>query len=223
MPQLPLDDLQISQPTEPATPIWAPTSGVPMLARILAYTFGGFMLLAFFVSCLSHPAPDIPNVPTTWNTLVLKQGSSVPYPREWHPYHVQDATGETLLSFDAISLLPSAEYSNGIELYPTHIEIIMLQLPANSEIARKSTVNRYISQVLDRRLENFNLQGGEAMLDSDENVPFIFGERRNPMSGEWTVLLHDGLALVLVGCANPEGWQATQLILHEMASRVAWK
>jgi hypothetical protein len=124
--------------------------------------------------------------------------------------------GDAVLSVDSIALLPDPAY-------PTHIEMVMMKVPDDPSMPVRQILNKQVYSVMKNNYADISLQGGDTVLDADTNVTFNYTLNKEPMVGEWCVLQHKQLALVLIGSANPEGWTATQLILREMASRVVWK
>jgi hypothetical protein len=65
------------------TPLWAPTPGVPILARVLSYTFACLMLLTLGLTCGMQRPLSTPGAPRAWYRFSSKIGYAISYPVGW--------------------------------------------------------------------------------------------------------------------------------------------
>ena len=217
----PADEMEITVPASPATPVWAPNPGVPIVARMLAYCFGALVLLTIIATVLSTPAPDVPKYPARWSTLHLSAKCAVPYPEGWYTFDLQPAADSGIDAAQSIALLPNNKYP--VQEYPVRVEALLVEVPAGRK--RNDMVqalNDYVLKMLRQRLKTFEMAGDGGASDADADIAFTFTQDKQPMRGEWMIYLHGDAALILVAFASPEGWMATQVILHEMGTGVKW-
>ena len=213
--KLSADELGMEQGTGSTVPVWAPNPGVPIMARILAYTFGGLMLLTFIANCMTKPAADIPKFPKAWEVLQLP-GCGVPYPQGWHlsPQEVQQ--GSAILSHHLVTLLPA-------QVSPVRVEVIAQEIPTNM---MPSTVVHLLNEgvrqnLVARQYEHFSVEqdGGSY---TDVGAAFTYLQGQTEITGEWMILTNDKYAVIFIGFAATEGWPAMQVILREMAAQIKW-
>ncbi len=83
----------------PHGPIWAPTPGVPVAARVLSYTFAALVGMVLLMSFLARRPPDMPIPPDKWEQYKSSMGYIVPYPADWvkeGPEKREDLNGELI-------------------------------------------------------------------------------------------------------------------------------
>jgi len=192
-----------------AMPVWAPNPGVPVIARMLAFIFGGLMLLTVFATCLTPRAPDIPPIPnaeTDWRRLDTKNGCVLYYPRGWIPEPQSDGEQFNM----QFSLCPGSL---------VQVTAILEEATPNTEYLATDQINSRLEADLQDKLDNFTLTEGTLTTIAANGRAFTFTKYNRPMSGAWVIQPEGRFLLCLIGFAPRDGWEATQIIISQMATK----
>jgi len=215
MPTFPTDEFEMTASARRPAPVWSPNPGVPIIARVLAYTFGGLMLLTIIATCLTPRAVDIPSLPNSesdWSSLPVENGCILYYPRGWviQPQE-DDAAGERFQV--QFSLYPNS---------PVQVTAMLEELPPDAGDSIAQQKNDWLEATLRRqqKYKNLILTDGALSTFADNSRAFTFTLENRPMSGAWVIQSRGRFLLSLIGFAPRQGWQETQLIVSQMASRV---
>jgi hypothetical protein len=214
----PPEDFEMTASTKAPAPVWSPNPGVPLVARLLAYTFGGLMLLTIFATCLTPRADDVPPIPsaeTDWSSLDAGDGCILYYPRGW---------SAALQEGDAHPDKEGYQLEVNFSLYPNspvQVMAILEDLPLNSEYLVIQQQNDWLEKKLlgQRHIRNFTLFDGVLTSISTNGQAFTFTLDNRPMSGAWLIQPKGRFLLSLIGFAPRKGWEATQIIISQMAEK----
>ncbi len=205
------------QPAKPSEasraqmPVWSPTPGVPIISRIMAYSFGALMLLtAILEFTLSRPPDTIapPKTQADWKFYHSSMGCSVPYPGEWLFTMTTGEHGER-----ANMALRTKHF--------TQVTVISRTLSAPLDEAQYDGFQHGFEQSLSSSFAHFAatdtcpLKIGQLHRFTFDDSGFFSTEA---MSGGWA-LLTSGNCLVQVVAVSPRvNWPDFEKIVVDMAN-----
>jgi len=205
----PADELEITKPAQKAMPVWAPNPGVPIIARILAYTFGGLMLLTLFTTCFTPRADDVPPIPQTeqdWTALKTQNGCVLYYPHDWS---IDQKSVENQLQVNC-SLIPGS---------PVRVEILLQESSDNESYLAVEQIRSQLEKVLPKEFQNFALSDEALTMISSNGQAFTFTYNGKPMSGAWVIEPKGRFVLCMIGFAPRDSLKATELIVSQMLKK----
>jgi hypothetical protein len=217
-PQLPPDPEPLHQ-----GPIWAPTPGVPVVARILAYTFAALLTLAVLMSFLVRRPPDLPVPPAKWDQYKSTMGYVLPYPAEWvkqGPVKKQEWNGELVQFF-----MPTI----GNPL--TALFCLAIDVDANTE--DQNIARELATQLGAVREKRFTTAGSNAFTgyltndapDADpaglHTFTFRTTRRGQAMTGAWCLLRRGHRFVYLEGMAPAAGKGVMDAMVTQIAKATA--
>ncbi|MHB9025598.1 MAG: RING finger protein [Armatimonadota bacterium] len=203
-------ELKHEESTPPAhTPIWAPNPGVPIVARILAYTFGLLMLLVTYQTFARERPPDSAPIPGKWSSFESAQGMTIPYPEGWF---VAEDTRENVVR---LMLMPGS---------PVRVDILSAESRNESVQLTPEMIRPGFEEKL-QQIKGYEPQTGVTTDDTALEMHAFRFVTRGPrgslaMSGAWTMRARDQQVLILVATAPREGWQTTERIFSHIADNL---
>lgn len=203
------DELEITKPAQKAMPVWAPNPGVPIIARILAYTFGGLMLITLFATCLSPRADDVPPIPQIeqdWTALKTQNGCVLYYPRDWS---IEQETADNQLRVNC-TLIPGS---------PVQVMILLQESSENDSYLVVGQIRSQLEKMLPEKLKNFTLSDEALTMISSNGQAFTFTDHNKPMSGAWVIEPKGRFVLCVLGSAPRDSLKATELIISQMLKK----
>lgn len=203
------DELEYTKPAQQTMPVWAPNPGVPTIARILAYTFGGLMLLTLFATCLTPRADDSPPIPKTeqdWAALKTHNGCVLYYPRGWA---VEQETIDNRVQVNC-ALIPGS---------PVQVMILLQETSEHDGFLAVGQIRSQLEKMLPERLDDFTLSDKTLTIISSNGQAFTFTDRGKPMSGAWVIEPRGRFVLCVMGQAPRSSWRQTELIVSQMAKK----
>jgi hypothetical protein len=196
------------------TPLWAPTPGVPLLARVLSYCFAGAMVLTIIASCGSWRPISLPSPPTAWKTFTSSHGYTIPYPSDWRAVDSTEYGGDD----DLLTLDPGT---------PVQVLISPEELDAPAAGRRLANIEQQLAEGLDGSefgVHDYQPTGvrgatGEHyftgyIVDKHNEMPFR--TRHVAVEGLWTVRGVGHTALVVIAFAPVQGWETMAGIVTHM-------
>ncbi|MHB9132163.1 MAG: RING finger protein [Armatimonadota bacterium] len=210
---------QEEPPPAPLVPVWAPNPGVPLTARLLAYTFAGFMLLALLLAIVTKRPPDVPPLPedNQWETYTVDSQFTIQYPTGWIVDKEQDEE-ET----DLVCKL----WQNS----PVNVIIAVQPLPASFDPASTESIRarldaRISENYSENNSENYSdYQAEDRYADSNGTVNwqrFGFCDEKIRMTGSWTTFVKDRYHIIIIGECPLDGRTVMESILSTMAESVS--
>jgi hypothetical protein len=210
MPSDPSAHLPTEDETATPAPIWAPNPAVPLLARLLAYLFGGLMLLAVVLSSVTERPPDTAPSPEVWKWHAFADGSGFPYPAEW--------------------VLESKSINQGVEVRlaltessPVRVDALLLTLPRQIGRDDLAQLDESLAAQMRSRFTEFTLDppSGSGLRSFCYDLVLGAGAQaaRLPMRGAWIVQVKDHRALLLIGMTPSPGWATMEFILLRIARK----
>jgi len=199
----------------PSTPVWAPTPGVPIIARLLAYAFAALMLVAMALSFLAKRPQNLPFPPQKWEYYHSEQGSIVPYPASWHLVH-QTKKGND--QPDVVRVL----FPDGWDENNTDIIILSYTLPqqGNTEIDSSKVLDRLESLRQTRfSSDNYVISATDASVAPNNLHSFtLTGKHQQIKSGNWLLLLKDNHFTYIESVTPVDGKQVMDTIVTQMGA-----
>jgi len=215
MPSYPTDEFEMTASARAPAPVWSPNPGVPIIARVLAYTFGGFMLIAIIATCMTPRAVDVPSTPSSesdWSSMQVGNGCIISYPRGWVSQPRKEEGG---------AHPPDGQFQVQFSLYPNspvQVTAVLEELPPDAGDSIVQQKNDWLEATLrEQDYTNFTLSDGSLTTISANGRAFTFTLENQPMSGAWVIQPHGRFLFSLIGFAPRKGWQETQLIISQMA------
>ena len=203
------DELEITKPAQKAIPVWAPNPGVPTVARILAYAFGGLMLLTLFATCFTPRADDSPPIPKTeqdWAELETHNGCVLYYPNDWT---VEQKTVENRTQVNC-ALIPGS---------PVQMTVLLQEASDNESYLIVDAMKKELTGFLRKELDNFTLSDETLTIIASNGQAFTFTDHGKPMSGAWVIESRGRFVLCVMGQAPRNSWRETELIVSQMAKK----
>lgn len=199
----------LHETTHPPAPVWAPTPGVPIVARMLAYSFGALMLFTVILAFAGQPPPDIPASPASWHTYTSPTGFTLPYPTDWH-LSEKDEGAEDGVVFE----LPPGDQ--------VRVLAIPIDIPDGAD---PNEIDQSLASRLGEEFDAFVPTGTATTTAGDLHL-FSFSASRkwrtHLMKGAWVTRVFPRCALVLIATAPEEGWPPMQTILTHMVEQAAY-
>ncbi|MHB0938055.1 MAG: hypothetical protein ACYDCO_16865 [Armatimonadota bacterium] len=203
------DDLEFTKPAQKAMPVWAPNPGVPVISRILAYSFGAFMLITLFATCFTPRAADSPPIPQTeqdWTVLRTDNGCVLYYPRNWT---IQQEVNDNQLQVDC-SLIPGS---------PVQVTVLVRESTDTESYLAVEQMKDQLEKMLTAKLKDFALSDETLTTISSNGQAFNFTTNGQPMSGAWVMEPRGRFVLCVMGSSPRDSWKATELIVSHMAKK----
>jgi len=211
----------------PVLPVWSPNPEVPLVARLLAYTFGGLMLLTLIAYLWTPQAPDIPPLVSTWAAYRTQSGLTLPYPDRWAVTPLP-SKGDDRVIFTLMPVPP------GTDIPMTEVQILAIaepgeRAPGYLEIdrANRGLEEDFIAHFQDlqakypRQYRGFAWQGTEGLSPTRRGRVFTFTNDKRPVTGGWIIVTRGRYLIRLIAFAPTAGWDAMKVILIQMAQQLA--
>jgi hypothetical protein len=209
------------------TPIWAPTPGVPLLARVLSYTFAAAMVLTFILTCSIQRPPSTPVMPKGWLPHTSTAGYMITYPVEWKAF--TDTPQEDVKLDGVVHKQVIREVfttGGGVE-----VDILTCEPTMSADeflpIAESEATSRFVAEFWD--LDNYRstnefVTGEPHTFSGQTNMPdsgIPFRSHTVDMVGQWQVLRMGEKVLIVVALTPQEGGPVMQTIVTRMVGSLA--
>lgn len=199
-----------SQPTAPSlsghAPVWMPTPGVPLVARLLTYAFWAALLLAVCLTVTWVRPPDRPPLRTHWTTMALTDTLQLAHPADWAVITQRQQN----LSMLSVALVPGSA---------VRVETWVFAAPVAQTLdARDALLGRYTdyaSTALIDDLPAATIAMRFAFRDSS-----LFGQTI-PQAGAWALQSYPTATVLMIATAPQASWAETEPIFRRMLSSVA--
>jgi len=222
----PADELEMTKPARSAAPVWAPNPGVPVIARVLAYIFGGLMLLTIIISIYNFffrsPIPDIPPNPARWQTFSA-DGVQIPYPESWYVSLSAETDGDVTVQVIYFSLLDTPN-DRIKEDYNFKVRIKMKLFEVSGEVSSLAVdvIDSDNEIKLSRQYQEFRVvSDGKSLSGKGKVYTYLIPGVDMPMYGEWILIPKGRRILCLYANAPEAARQTMQEILYHMAENAS--
>lgn len=228
-------------------PVWASNPAVPPVARVLAFTFGGLMLITIALALAGFRTVGGPTTPDKWFVFRSSKAYVTAYPEGWRVISSEEIAKHAQEDGDR----------KGTGVYPdiftlkggdgkTHIDVLVRDIPTRVNMAAivdpASGLLGDMDDAIIERLRNPDTYGltdvqttsrapksGLETLcaytanseEEHETVPFR--SRAMAIRGGWYYKVNGNRLMRIHGYAPAEDWPAMESILKEIGERVTWK